>query len=55
MYVLHKAMSKGVTRSQIERCKHKNYVRMYNGGTLTNVDKRRIGSILHQVRLIILI
>ena len=55
MDVRHKAVAKGVARSQIKRLKHEDYVRMYNGGALTNVVNRRIGSKLHQVRLIILI
>ena len=53
MDITHKAVAKGVARSQIKRFKHENYVRMYNGGALTNVVNRRIGSKLHQVRLII--
>ena len=51
--VRHKAVAKCVARSQIKRFKHEDYVRMYNGGILTNVVNRRIGSKLHQVRLII--
>ena len=54
MDVRHKAVAKGVARSQIKRFKHEDYVRMYNGGALTNVVNRRIGSKLHQVRLTIL-
>ena len=53
MDVRHKAVAKNVARSQIKRFKHEDYMRMYNGGALTNVDNRRIGSKLHQVRLII--
>ena len=53
MDVRHKAVAKGVARSQIKRFKHEDYLRMYNGGALNNVVNRRIGSILHQVRLII--
>ena len=53
MDVRHKAVAKGVARSQIKRFKHEDYVRMYNGGALNNVVNRRIGSKLHQVRLII--
>ena len=53
MDVRHKAVAKGVARSQIKRFKHEDYVRMYNYGALTNVVNRRIGSKLHQVRLII--
>ena len=48
--VRHKAVGKGVALSQIKRFKHEDYVRMYNGGALTNVVNRRIGSKLHQVR-----
>ena len=55
MEVRHKAVAKGVARSQIKRFKQEDYVRMYNGGALTNVVNRRIGSKLHQVRLTILI
>ena len=55
MDVRHKALAKCVARSQIKRFKHEDYVRMYNGGALTNVVNRRIGSKLHQVRLIIYI
>ena len=53
MDVRHKAVTKSVARSQIKRFKHEDYVRMYNGGALTNVVNRRIGLKLHQVRLII--
>ena len=55
MNVRHKAVAKGVARSQIKRFKHEDYVRMYNGGALTNVVNRRIGSKRHQVLLIIFI
>ena len=51
--ITHKAVAKGVARSQIKRSKQKDYVPMYNGGALTNVVNRCIGSKLHQVRLII--
>ena len=53
MDIRHKAVAKGVARSQINRFKHEDYVRMFNGGALINVVNRRIGSKLHQVRLII--
>ena len=43
MDVRHKAVAKGVARSQIKRFKHEDYVRMDNGGSLTNVVNRRIG------------
>ena len=55
MDMRHKAVAKGVARSQIKRFKHEDYVRMCNGGALINVVNRRIGSKLHQVRLIIYI
>ena len=55
MDIRHKAMEKGVARSQIKRFTHEDYVRMYNGGALTNVVNRRIGSKLHLVRVIIYI
>ena len=55
MDVRQKAVAKNVPRSQIKRFKHEDYVQMYNGGALTNVVNRRIGSKLHQVRLIFLI
>ena len=44
MNVRHKAVTEGVARSQIKSFKHDDYVRMYNGGTLTNVVNCRIGS-----------
>ena len=53
MDVRHKAVAKGVARSQIKRFRHKDYVRMCNGGSVTNVVNRRIASKLDQVRLII--
>ena len=53
--VRHKAVAKGLTRSQIKRFKHDDYLRMYNIRALTNVGNRCIGSKLHQVRLIIFI
>ena len=53
MDIRHKAVAKGVARSQIKRFKHEDYVRMFNGGALTNVVNPRIGSKLHQVCLII--
>ena len=49
----HKAVAKAVARSHFKRCKHEDYVRMYNGRALTNVVNRRIGNKLHQVSLII--
>ena len=53
MDVRNKAVAKGVARSQIKRFKHEDYVRMFKKGALTIVVNRRIGSKLHQVRLII--
>ena len=53
MDVRHKAVTKGVARSQIKRFKHEDYVRMYNCGALTNVINLRIGSKLQQMCLII--
>ena len=41
--IRHKAVAKGVARSQIMRFKHEDYVRMFNGEALTNVVNRRIG------------
>ena len=49
----HMAVAKGVSRAQIKRFKHEDYVRMYNGGDQTNVVNRRIGSKLHQVHVTI--
>ena len=45
--VRHKAVAKGVARSQIKRFKHEDYVRKYNGGAFTNVVNRRMSSKLH--------
>ena len=42
-------------RLQIKRFKLEDYVRMFNGGALTNVVNRRIGSKLHRVRQMIFI
>ena len=53
MDVRHKAVAKNVALSQIKRFRHEDYVLMYNGGVLTNVVNRRIGSKLYQVHLII--
>ena len=53
MDVRYKAMAKGVARSQIKRFKHDDYVCMFNGGAMTIVVNCRIGSKLHQVRLIL--
>ena len=41
MDIRHKAVTKGVARSQIKRFKHEDYLRMFNGGALTNVVNRR--------------
>ena len=53
MDITHNAVAKGVARFRIKRFKHGDYVRMYNGGALTNVVNRRIGVKLHHMRLII--
>ena len=50
MDMRHKAVAKGVARSQFKRFKQEDYVRMYNGGAFTKVVNRRIGSKLYQVR-----
>ena len=50
-----KAVAKGVSRAQIKRFKHEDYVRMYNGKDQTNVVNRPIGSKLHLVPLTITI
>ena len=55
MDIRHKAMAKGVARSQIKRFIHKDYVRMFYGKVLINGVNRRIGSKLHHMRLIIFI
>ena len=53
MDIRHKAVAKGMARSQNKRFKHENYVRIFNGGAITNVVNRRIGYKFYQVRLII--
>ena len=53
--VRHKAVATGVARSQVKRFKHEDYLRTYNNIALTTVVKSRIGSKLHQLRLIIFI
>ena len=45
----NKHVAKGISRSQIKRDTHEDYINMYNGGPLKNVVNRRIGSKLHQV------
>ena len=47
----HKAVAKGVARSQIEHFKNKYDVLMYNGEALTNVVNCQIGSKLYHIRL----
>ena len=47
MDIRHKTVAKGLARSQIKRFKHEDYVRMLNGGAVTNVVNRRIGYKLH--------
>ena len=51
--MLYKNVATGISKFQIRRFKHEDYIRMYNGGSLENVFNRRIGSKLHQVRLYI--
>ena len=53
MDMWHKTVAKSVSRAQIKRFKHEDYVRMFNGGDQTNVVNRRIGSELCQLRLTI--
>ena len=36
IFIRHKAVAKGVARSQIKRINHEDYVRMLNGGALKN-------------------
>ena len=52
MEIEHKPVAKNVVRSQVKRFKHKDYVRIFYNGALTNVVNRRIGCKLYQVRLI---
>ena len=47
MDVRNTAVAKGVSRFQITRFKHDNYVCIYNGRALTNVVNCFIGSKLH--------
>ena len=51
MNVRQKAVAKNVARFQIKRFKQEDYVRMLNGGALTNVVNLQIGSKLHQVHM----
>ena len=50
MEIHNKHMAKGISRSQIMRFKHEDYLRMCNKGALQFVVNKRIGSKLHQVR-----
>ena len=50
----NKHVVKGISRSQIKRFKHEDYISMYNGGALKNIFNRRIGSKLHQMCQLIL-
>ena len=47
--IRNKHVAKGISRSQIKRFTHEDYISMYNGGALQNVVNRRISSKLHQV------
>ena len=55
MVIRHRAVANGVALSQITRLKHEDYVQIFNGKALTYAVNRRIGSKLHQMRLIIFI
>ena len=45
----HKAIAKGVSRANIKRFTHDEYVTMFREGDARKVTNRRIGSKLHQV------
>ena len=45
----HKAVAKGVSRANIKRFTHEEYVTMFREGDARKVNNRRIGSKLHQV------
>ena len=45
----HKAVAKGVSRANIKRFTHEEYVTMFREGDARKVTNRRIGSKLHQV------
>ena len=46
----NKHVANGISRFQIRRLQHEDYLRMYNGEALQNVVNWRIGSKLYQVR-----
>ena len=45
----HKAVAKGVSRANLKRLTHDEYVTMFREGDARKVTNRRIGSKLHQV------
>ena len=45
----HKAVAKGISRANIKRFSHEDYLTMFREGDARNVTNRRIGSKLHQV------
>ena len=47
--IVTKNVAKGVTRANIARFFHKDYVEMFRCGDARNFVNRRIGSKLHQV------
>ena len=52
--IRNKHVAKGISRSQIKRFKHEDYISMYNSGAHKIVVNRPIGSKLHQVFHLIL-
>ena len=51
----HTPVAKSVGRFQIKCFKQEDYLRMYNGGATNNLVNRRIGSEVHNMRMIIYI
>ena len=52
---IHKAVAKGITRANIKRLTHEDYLQMYNEvANCRNVINRRIGTKLHQVMYFII-
>ena len=49
MQFRHKVVAKGVSRTNIKRFTHDDYVTMFREGDARKVTNRRIGSKLHQV------
>ena len=47
--IKHKAVAKGITRANIKRFSHEDYLTMFREGDSRKVTNRRIGSKLHQV------